>query len=107
MCKTGFARRTLTGNGMRCAGRNRTRHPSVRASRCKARFIFKDAKNLNNAQLYVDYAIQAKAQVGMPKELNYGPTNIKAFDTNSFSHRVSAQAVARCLAGQQFDMVFR
>jgi putative spermidine/putrescine transport system substrate-binding protein len=42
--------------------------------------IFKDAKNLKNAQLYVDYAMQGKAQVGMPKELNYGPTNIKAFD---------------------------
>src|SRR5215472_8804535 len=42
--------------------------------------IFKDAKNLKNAQLYVDYAMQAEAQVGMPKELNYGPTNIKAFD---------------------------
>src|SRR6516165_1308486 len=42
--------------------------------------IFKDAKNLKNAQLYVDYAMQAKAQVGMPKELNYGPTSIEAFD---------------------------
>ena len=26
--------------------------------------IFKDAKNLKNAQLYVDYAMQAKALVG-------------------------------------------
>lgn len=41
--------------------------------------IFKDAKNLKNAQLYVDYAMQAKAQLGMPKELNYGPTNTKTF----------------------------
>ena len=42
--------------------------------------VFKEAKNLKNAQLYVDYAMQAKAQVGMPKELNYGPTNTKVFD---------------------------
>lgn len=41
--------------------------------------IFKNAKNMKNAQLYLDYAMQAKAQVGMPKELNYGPTNTKAF----------------------------
>lgn len=42
--------------------------------------IFKEAKNLKNAQLYVDYAMQAKAQIGMPKELHYGPTNTKVFD---------------------------
>ena len=42
--------------------------------------IFKKAPNLKNAQLFVDYANQAKAQVGLPKELNYGPTNTKAFD---------------------------
>jgi putative spermidine/putrescine transport system substrate-binding protein len=41
--------------------------------------IFKDAQNMKEAQLYVDYAMQAKAQVGMPKELNYGPTNTKVF----------------------------
>ena len=42
--------------------------------------IFKNAKNMKNAQLYLDYANQAKAQVGMPKELNYGPTNTKSFE---------------------------
>jgi putative spermidine/putrescine transport system substrate-binding protein len=42
--------------------------------------IFKDAKNMKEAQLYVDYAMQAKTQLGMPKELNYGPTNKKTFD---------------------------
>jgi len=42
--------------------------------------IFKNAPNIKNAQLYVDYAMTAKAQVGMPKELNYGPTNTKVFD---------------------------
>jgi putative spermidine/putrescine transport system substrate-binding protein len=42
--------------------------------------VFKDAKNMKEAQLYVDYAMQAKAQVGMPKALNYGPTNTKTFD---------------------------
>jgi putative spermidine/putrescine transport system substrate-binding protein len=42
--------------------------------------IFKDAKNLKNAQLYVDYAMQANAQIGMPKELHYGPTNARVFD---------------------------
>lgn len=42
--------------------------------------IFKNAPNLKNAQLYVDYAMTAKAQIGMPKELNYGPTNTKVFD---------------------------
>lgn len=41
--------------------------------------IFKEAPNMKNAQLFLDYAMQAKAQVGMPKELNYGPTNNKAF----------------------------
>ena len=34
---------------------------------------------MKEAKLYVDYAMQAKAQVGMPKELNYGPTNTKTF----------------------------
>lgn len=42
--------------------------------------IFKNAPNLKNAQLFVDYANQAKAQVGIAKDLNYGPTNTTAFD---------------------------
>lgn len=42
--------------------------------------IFKDAKNAKAAQLFLDYAMTPKAQLGMPKELNYGPTNRKSFD---------------------------
>jgi putative spermidine/putrescine transport system substrate-binding protein len=41
--------------------------------------IFKDAKNMKEAQLLVDYAMQPKAQLGLPKELAYGPTNRKTF----------------------------
>ena len=62
--------------------------------------IFRDAKNLKNAQLYVDYAMQSKAQVGMPKELNYGPTNIKAFDMLTASQKAnlpgSPENMKRC-----------
>jgi putative spermidine/putrescine transport system substrate-binding protein len=42
--------------------------------------IFKDASNKKEAQLLVDYAMQPKAQLGLPKELAYGPTNRKTFD---------------------------
>jgi putative spermidine/putrescine transport system substrate-binding protein len=42
--------------------------------------IFKDAKNMPAAQLFVDYAMTPKSQLGLGKELNYGPTNRKAFD---------------------------
>jgi putative spermidine/putrescine transport system substrate-binding protein len=42
--------------------------------------IFKDAKNMKEAQLLIDYAMQPKAQLGLPKELAYGPTNRKTFD---------------------------
>ena len=41
--------------------------------------IFKDAKNKKEAQLFVDYAMNPKALVGLGKELNYGPTNRKSF----------------------------
>jgi putative spermidine/putrescine transport system substrate-binding protein len=41
--------------------------------------IFKDAKNQKEAQLFVDYALAPKAQLGLPKELAYGPTNRKTF----------------------------
>ena len=41
--------------------------------------IFKDAKNMKEAQLLVDFAMQPKAQLGLPKELAYGPTNRKTF----------------------------
>ena len=42
--------------------------------------IFKDAKNMKEAQHLIDYAMQPKAQLGLPKELAYGPTNRKTFD---------------------------
>jgi putative spermidine/putrescine transport system substrate-binding protein len=42
--------------------------------------IFKDAKNMKEAQLLVDYAMSPKPQLGLPKELAYGPTNRKTFD---------------------------
>jgi putative spermidine/putrescine transport system substrate-binding protein len=41
--------------------------------------IFKDAKNKKEAQLYVDFAMRPEAQLGLAKELNYGPTNSKTF----------------------------
>ena len=50
--------------------------------------IFKDAKNKKEAQLFVDYAMNPKALVGLGKELNYGPTNRKSFSM------LSAEAVA-------------
>jgi putative spermidine/putrescine transport system substrate-binding protein len=62
--------------------------------------IFKDAKNPKNAQLYVDYAMQAKTQFGMPKELNYGPTNKKAFDLLTAAQKArlpgSSENMKRC-----------
>lgn len=42
--------------------------------------IFKDAKNMKEAQLFVDYSLSSKAQLGLAKELVYGPTNRKSFD---------------------------
>ena len=42
--------------------------------------IFKDAKNKREAQLLVDYSMDPKANVGLGKELNYGPINRKSFD---------------------------
>ena len=51
--------------------------------------IFKDAKNKKEAQLFVDYAMNPKALVGLGKELNYGPTNRKSFDM------LSEEAVAK------------
>jgi putative spermidine/putrescine transport system substrate-binding protein len=42
--------------------------------------IFKDAKNMKEAQLLVDYAMSPKAQLGLAKELAYGPTSRKTFD---------------------------
>jgi putative spermidine/putrescine transport system substrate-binding protein len=42
--------------------------------------IFKDGPNPKNAQLLVDYGLSPKAQLGLPKELSYGPINRKSFD---------------------------
>lgn len=41
--------------------------------------IFKNAKNMKEAQLLVDYSMAPKANVGVGIDLNYGPTNRKAF----------------------------
>jgi putative spermidine/putrescine transport system substrate-binding protein len=42
--------------------------------------IFKDGPNKKEAQLFVDYAMSPKAQLGLGKELHYGPVNRKSFD---------------------------
>ena len=42
--------------------------------------IFKDARNMKEAQLLVDYSMSPKANLGLGKELNYGPINRKSFD---------------------------
>jgi putative spermidine/putrescine transport system substrate-binding protein len=42
--------------------------------------IFKDGPNKNEAQLFVDYAMSPKAQLGLGKELHYGPVNRKSYD---------------------------
>ena len=41
--------------------------------------IFKDAKNKKEAQMLVDYSLSPKAQIGVAKELTYGPVNQKTF----------------------------
>ena len=42
--------------------------------------IFKGAANTKEAQLFIDYAMSPKANVGVGIELNYGPINRKSFD---------------------------
>lgn len=42
--------------------------------------IPKGAKNPEGAQLFVDFASQASAQVGYAKDLRYGPSNAKSYD---------------------------
>jgi len=42
--------------------------------------IFKNGPNTKNAQLFVDFAMTPKAQMGLAKELHYGPVNRKAYD---------------------------
>jgi len=42
--------------------------------------LFKKAPNMKAAQLFLDYAMSPKCNVGLGKELNYGPVNRKAFD---------------------------
>jgi len=41
---------------------------------------FKNAPNAKAAQLYLDYAMSPQPNVGLGKELNYGPVNRKSFD---------------------------
>jgi putative spermidine/putrescine transport system substrate-binding protein len=42
--------------------------------------IPKNTKNMAAAQLFVDFASTAQAQVGYAKDLRYGPSNAKAYD---------------------------
>jgi putative spermidine/putrescine transport system substrate-binding protein len=42
--------------------------------------ILKAAKNLENAQRFVDFAAQAEPQAEYSRQLNYGPANARAFD---------------------------
>ena len=42
--------------------------------------IFKQAKNMKEAQLFLDFAMTPQAQLGLAKNLSYGPTNRKGFD---------------------------
>lgn len=42
--------------------------------------LFKSSQNLKAAQLFLDFALSPKADVGVGKELNYGPVNRKSFD---------------------------
>jgi putative spermidine/putrescine transport system substrate-binding protein len=41
--------------------------------------IPKNSKNPKGAQLFVDFASQASAQIGYAKELRYGPANLKSY----------------------------
>jgi putative spermidine/putrescine transport system substrate-binding protein len=41
--------------------------------------VFKDAKNLANAQRLADFMMQPEVQAQYCRELTYGPTNNKAF----------------------------
>jgi putative spermidine/putrescine transport system substrate-binding protein len=43
--------------------------------------IPKNSRNVKAAQLFVDFASQASAQIGYAKELRYGPANLKAYDS--------------------------
>lgn len=51
--------------------------------------LFKDGKNLKEAQLFLDYAMSAKPNSGLGLELNYGPINRKSFAL------LSAETVAK------------
>jgi putative spermidine/putrescine transport system substrate-binding protein len=42
--------------------------------------VFKEAKNIKEAQLLIDYSLSPKAQLGIAKELGYGGVNRKSFD---------------------------
>ena len=42
--------------------------------------IPKNARDLKQSQLFVDFASQASVQVGYARELRYGPANVKSYD---------------------------
>jgi len=42
--------------------------------------VFKDGPNAKNAQLFVDFAMGPKSQLGLAKLLHYGPSNRKSVD---------------------------
>ena len=42
--------------------------------------IFKDGPNKKNAQLFVDFAMKPESQLGLGKELHYGPVNRRSYD---------------------------
>jgi putative spermidine/putrescine transport system substrate-binding protein len=42
--------------------------------------IFKNAKNMKTAQLFLDYATSPKPNSGMGQDLHYGPINRKSYD---------------------------
>ncbi|MBP0444194.1 ABC transporter substrate-binding protein [Roseomonas sp. SSH11] len=52
--------------------------------------VFKDAQNVQGAQLLIDYMLQPEVQAKYSKDLIYGPTNNKAFPLLSEEERARA-----------------
>jgi putative spermidine/putrescine transport system substrate-binding protein len=42
--------------------------------------VFKDARNRANAQRLIDFMMQPQVQAAYARDLQYGPTNLKAFE---------------------------
>jgi putative spermidine/putrescine transport system substrate-binding protein len=61
--------------------------------------IFKDAKNLENAQKFVDFASNAEGQAGFAGPLVYGPVNRKSFGM------LPADLVAKLPGGPQYKEI--